>query len=153
MQENIIAVLYFIKKQLYSMPVSKTESMGADGSINQKFLDAKKLIFFKNKFHKTGQTIVGTEILAKSGKIIWAMNYFGKINSSLFVSDVVYIFLKEAITNLLANKPFRGPDDFSKNSFRYVSQTTGDANKFHGTEKIFCGKTLAYEGYFHGGII
>ena len=54
---------------------------------------------------------------------------------------------------MLSEKPFRGPDNFEQNDFKYANTAGGDINNFKGEEKIFYKDKLIYELFYHGGSV
>ena len=77
------------------------------------------------------------------------MNYYGRVISDSFSGD----FLKEALFNVPATKPFRGPEHFSKDNYTYKCKVDGSFEYFQGYEEIFYFDKKIYELHFHGGII
>ena len=94
----------------------------------------------------------GEEIVLEDGKVIWVMNYYGKILVKLEPGKV-YKFLKKALMKINKNKPFRGPKKFSEGEFSYINNVDGDLTLFKGVEKIFLRKKKIYFCYYHGGSI
>ena len=90
-----------------------------------------------------------TEALYSSGKIIWSMNYAGR----KLDKDFEYGFLKEALLLVSSEKPFRGPDEYSKGDYKYICETIGHFEWFRGYESITFKGELVYECYYHGGMV
>ncbi|WP_438495908.1 DUF5680 domain-containing protein [Paenibacillus sp. IHBB 3054] len=95
------------------------------------------------------EKFAGEEALWEDGTPIWAMNYAGRIIAEGFSGD----FLKEALLQVPQNKPFRGPDSYSKDRFTYNCKVDGDFGWFSGYEEIWAGDIKVYECMFHGGVI
>lgn len=81
------------------------------------------------------------------------MNYYGKIISEITSAKSVYQFLQGALEKITEDKPFRGPDRFKKDNFRYFNKTRGSLEKFEGEEKIFYKGRLVYRLIYNGGIV
>lgn len=96
---------------------------------------------------------IGEETVFQNEKIVWGMNYYGKVISKIILSKQIYQFLQEALRKVPKNKPFRGPDKFQKDNFRYFNKTKGTLKKFEGEEIIFHKGILIYRLIYHGGII
>ncbi|HUT95999.1 MAG TPA: DUF5680 domain-containing protein [Candidatus Paceibacterota bacterium] len=96
---------------------------------------------------------VGEEIIWKSGKTVWGMNYYGKIVSQTVSPRQIYQFLQETLKRIPENKPFRGPYRFKKDNFKYFNKTKGTVEKFEGEEMIFHKGKSVYKLIYHGGII
>lgn len=96
-----------------------------------------------------GERFTGEEALFENNEPIWAMNYSGIEKSEKFSGS----FLKEALSNVPENLPFRGPTIFKAGDNLYLCHVTGDFTWFQGKEEIYCQNELVYECFFHGGII
>jgi len=96
---------------------------------------------------------IGQEIVWQNGKIIWGMNYYGKVVSEVIPVKQIYQFLKEVLKKVLENKPFRGPDNFKQGDFEYFNKVEGVVENFQGEEAIFYKKQLVYKLNYHGGLV
>lgn len=97
---------------------------------------------------------IGEEIVLEKGKIIWGMNYYGKVISEKIISaKQIYQFLQEALKKVAEDKPFRGPNNFEQGSFEYFDKTEGALENFQGEETVFYKKQLVYQLKYHGGLI
>lgn len=96
-----------------------------------------------------GEQFAGEEIVCKSGKAVYAMNYVGRVLDQHFSGN----FLKAALRAADKTLPFRGPEFFQDGQFIYKAKVTGDVNWFQGYEEIFCDQIKVYECYFHGGLM
>ena len=94
-------------------------------------------------------TLCLTADLWRDGVPLWSMNYYGRVTAEPFSGD----FLKAALYEVPADKPFRGPDIFRQGDYTYHCQTSGDFEWFQGYEDIFYLDKKIYELYFHGGVI
>ena len=95
----------------------------------------------------------GTEIVWHAGKISWCMNYYGQVKSSEANTEKVYAFLRKAMSQLSADRPFRGPSRLKEEDFEYRDESEGDINQFRGTEIILYRGKEVYRLEYHGGII
>ena len=96
-----------------------------------------------------GKMFSGQEALWQDNVPLWSMNYYGRVISDPFSGD----FLKEALFNVPATNPFRGPKHFSKDNYTYKCKVDGSFEYFQGYEEIFYLDKKIYELHFHGGII
>lgn len=96
---------------------------------------------------------IGEEIVWKDGKMIWAMNYYGRITSNFPPAKEIYSFLRKALRQASEIDIFRGPSSFYENEFKYTNASEGNIENFIGTEKIFYIKDEVYELIYHGGLI
>ncbi len=89
----------------------------------------------------------GEEAVWIEGTPVYAMNYYGQILSENF--DIA--FLKEMLSLVSYERPFRGPEYHQKGDYAYHCQVHGDFNCFHGEEIIYCKQEKVYFCMFHGG--
>jgi hypothetical protein len=95
------------------------------------------------------ENFAGEEALWENEGPFWAMNYCGRVISSVFEGD----FLKEALYHVPKELPFRGPREFKRGNLTYKCTINGDFEWFNGFEEIYCGQTKVYECIFHGGLL
>lgn len=96
-----------------------------------------------------GEKFAGEEALWKNGVPFWAMNYAGRVIAEGFSGD----FLKEALSLVPEDMPYRGPLAYSSGDYVYKCSVTGGIKWFTGYEEILKSDTKVYECYFHGGEI
>ena len=103
-------------------------------------------------YHDTylgGANFAGEEAVWLSGNPYWSMNYAGRVIGENFSGD----FLKEALFNVPAQMPFRGPKEYSSGDYTYECRVSGELEWFCGCETISFRGQVIYECNFHGGII
>lgn len=103
--------------------------------------------FYYHDTYLGGEKFGGEEAVWRKGKPIWCMNYAGRTLGENFSID----FLKEALSKVSADKPFRGPDIFTNGDYHYHSRVEGGFEWYQGYEEIFCREQKIYECFFHGG--
>ncbi|MFW6036138.1 MAG: DUF5680 domain-containing protein [Halanaerobiales bacterium] len=96
-----------------------------------------------------GIKFAGEEALWQDNKPFWAMNYYGRVLDESFEGD----FLKEVLSNVPVDMPYRGPESYQKDEFTYTCKVDGDFDWFIGYEKIYKADKKIYECRFHGGAI
>jgi transcriptional regulator with XRE-family HTH domain len=96
-----------------------------------------------------GERFSGEEAVWVDHHPVWAMNYTGRTLGELFSGD----FLKEALSMVPFEMPFRGPAIHVKNEYGYHCHVNGTFEWFHGYEEIRVRNEKVYECLFHGGII
>lgn len=96
-----------------------------------------------------GETFIGEECLWQGGIPLWAMNYCGRVIAAGFDGD----FLKEVLCNASFEKPYRGPEKYSRGGLTYECSVQGDFAWFQGYETIYLHSQKVYECVFHGGKI
>ena len=62
-------------------------------------------------------------------------------------------FLKEALLQVPADKPFRGPCEYRDGDYTYKSTVKGDFEWFQGYEVIAYRGEVIYECHYHGTLI
>jgi hypothetical protein len=139
---------------------AKIATYASEGEANERVLEdgAKELIFEDGEFKYRDRyygfnPFIGEEIVWKNGKIVWSMNYYGKIVSDVVSAKEIYEFLKMAMRQVKEDRPFRGPNNFKSGDFEYIDESSGDVNDFFGTEKILFKGQEIYKLIYHGGIV
>jgi len=139
---------------------AKIATYASVGEANERTLEdgAKELTFEDGnlKYHDRYygfNPFIGEEVVFENEKIVWSMNYYGKIISGVVSAKQIYEFLKMAMRQVKEDRPFRGPDNFKSGDFEYTDESIGDINDFSGTEKILFKGQEIYRLVYHGGIV
>lgn len=94
----------------------------------------------------------GTEhIYSNDDSLIWKMNYYGEIIDTSSDPLKVYTFLREAMSSITPEYPFRGPANFKKGRLSYKNVQNGTVLSFHGNETISVDGFILYYLHYHGG--
>lgn len=96
-----------------------------------------------------GDNFIGEEAIWEENKPIWGMNYTGRVVGEDFSGK----FLKEALSHVTLEMPYRGPSRYEKEGYTYKCRIEGEFEWFVGCEKIFFNGVKVYECMFHGGSI
>lgn len=96
-----------------------------------------------------GESFAGEEALWRASLPLWAMNYSGRLVGEGFSGD----FLKECLSLVSLELPYRGPLLHCAGDFVYHSKIEGSFEWFSGNEEIFARGRKVYECRFHGGMI
>jgi len=96
-----------------------------------------------------GERFSGEEAMWEDSRPIWAMNYSGRVTGQPFSGD----FLKEALSHVSIDKPYRGPEYFTDGTYEFAMTVEGDMDWFQGYEEITTQRCQVYELYFHGGTV
>jgi hypothetical protein len=94
---------------------------------------------------------IGEELIWQDERLIWGMNYYGKVTQETIPPSQVYSFLRQALHLVRADRPFRGPDYFRAGSFTYVDKSNGVLDAFTGDETIYYRDQQVYHLDYHGG--
>ena len=137
---------------------AKVACYASEGEMNEEILDdgANQLKYQDGKFKYRDRyygfnPFVGEEIVWEDDKIIWFMNYFGKVISKEVSEKEIYGFLRIAMKEIKEDRPFRGPKYLKKENFEYFDDSSGNADNFTGTEKILFNRKEVYRLVYHGG--
>ena len=79
------------------------------------------------------------------------MVYYGLVYEG--VNKEVYDFLMESLSVCTEDMPYRGPEVYRKDNWKYENKFTGKLEQFSGTEKIFKDDTCVYEANYIGGLV
>ena len=86
----------------------------------------------------------GQEVVSYQSRPVWQMSYKGEVTDKNQDAKQVYHFLKKVLSQITTNKPFRGPEKFMENNFKYINEVKGDIKKFQGTEMIYLNDQEVY---------
>ena len=97
---------------------------------------------------------IGEEIVYKSGKPAWGMNYYGFTLNSEISEGLFDAILRPALMSGSGdNIPVRGPKEFINGEWKYTFNTEGDLANFTGLEEISKNGEVVCRLYCHGGFI
>lgn len=141
----------------FLVEAKKTSSSGnsrkvASSRPNSDDYTFKKYDYYYLDSHIGRQNFIGQEVIWQDEKSYWGMNYAGK----LLTNDIPHgfsSFLKEALTNVTEDGPYRGPSEFKKNDFLYECSWTGEVDSFKGEELVSHNGTAIFKLEFHGGTL
>lgn len=142
-RENLINFLCEAKKRTYA---------GHGAEVMSTRPSSHDLVYEENdlKYIDTylgGEKFIGEEALWQEGAPIWGMNYAGRVVGEGFDGE----FLKEALSKVDGDQPYRGPRRYEKGPYTYKCRVEGDFEWFVGCEKIHLNGVKVYECMFHGG--
>ena len=112
----------------------------------------KKYDYYYLDSHIGRQNFIGQEVIWKDEKSYWGMNYAGKLLTN-DIPNGFTTFLKEALSNVTVEGPYRGPKEFEKDGFVYECSWTGEVNSFKGEEIVSYDGTPVFKLEFHGGTL
>jgi hypothetical protein len=97
---------------------------------------------------------IGQEAVYFQGKVVWAMNYFGRIlNPAQITSAQAGALIKASLTQMYAEGRFLGGFEHTQGELTYVDTSDGDYTFFTGREWIHRRAEVVYELVYHGGLI
>jgi len=121
----------------------------ADGSTTIKYEDGGYR-YHDNYFG--GEPYGGREVVFLNNKPIWMMVYYGFVHKGIEGKEV-YPFLMESLCNSTLEMPYRGPELFERDNFKYENKLMGNTDNFYGTEKIYKDSVCIYEASYIGGLV
>lgn len=143
--EEIIEFLCRAKKSTYAGHGGKVESSRpnshdlAYSEDNLKYIDT----------YLGSERFSGEEAIWIDEHPFWAMNYSGRVIDEGFSGS----FLKEVLSFVPKEKPYRGPMVYQKGDYKYHCIVNGEFEWFNGYEEIYHNDIKIYECIFHGGIV
>lgn len=144
-QLNIIKFLIRAKKATYAGKGAETVSSRPKS--HDLTYSENDLMYYDT--YLGGDRFAGEEAIWIDNIPYWSMNYAGRVTGDNFSGD----FLKDALSHVNADKPFRGPEMYSDGDYTYFCEVNGDFEWFQGNENISFKGRIIYECFFHGGII
>ena len=112
-------------------------------------LEYKEEDMFYYDSYLGGECFSGEEAIWIQEIPVWCMNYSGRVIGGNFSGD----FLKEALSHVPKDMPYRGPAIYKKGDYSYHCKVDGAFIWFQGYEEIFYGTEKIYECYFLGGAV
>lgn len=100
-----------------------------------------------------GVFFVGQETVYEAAAPVWAMGYAGGIITLDVSLSEVYAFLRAALRQVTAERPYRGPRQWRKGVCVYTDDSQGDLAWFWGTETITHRGQLVYQLRYSGGLL
>lgn len=97
-----------------------------------------------------GNPFSGQESVALGGKVVWAAQYRGSVETGQDV-HATYEFLKAALRQ--PSDFYRGPETYKAAGLRYFNEQTGGLEAFMGTERISKGSKKVYVCHYLGGLV
>jgi len=99
-----------------------------------------------------GEPYGGRLLVFYKDKPVWIMVYYGWVESGIEPKSV-YPVLQNALKQMPADIPLRGPTEYQESEFVYTNQWTGDVDRYSGEEKIKKSGKLVYKANYLGGLV
>lgn len=144
--QKLAEFLLLAKKNTYAAAENQTKS-SRTGSHDYCYEDNSGYKYYDT--YLGGECFAGEEAVWLHEQPVWSMNYVGRVIGENFSGD----FLKEALKEVPQERPFRGPEIYTKGGYHYHCKVDGGFVWFQGYEEIFYMDEKIYECYFHGGSI
>jgi hypothetical protein len=97
---------------------------------------------------------IGEEIIYYQGKVVWGMNYFGRItHPERITSAEAGAIIQQCLSKMYQSGRFLGGYKQSIGQFTYTDTNEGDPLYFTGKEWIDLNNEIVYALVYHGGLI
>jgi hypothetical protein len=97
---------------------------------------------------------IGEEVVYHGGKVVWGMNYFGRIiHPERIASAEAGAIIKQSLSIMYQSGRFLGGFKNSMGKFNYTDTNDGDPLYFTGKEWIDLNGEVIYTLVYHGGLI
>ncbi len=97
---------------------------------------------------------IGEEIVYQRGKVVWGMNYFGRIILPDKISSAIAgEIIQQSLSELYRSGRFLGGYKHIVGEFTYTDTNTGDTLYFTGREWIERDGEIVYALDYHGGLV
>lgn len=101
-----------------------------------------------------GSDFIGEEAVYCKYRIIWVMNYYGKIiQPSLITAGETGRIIMASLSKMYQEGRFLGGFNHLEGDDSYFDTNNGDITSFTGREWIMRKDKLVYELHYHGGLI
>ena len=108
-------------------------------------------------YHDTyfgSRDFIGEEVVYKTEKPVWAMNYYGFVlNDDISTADAYKILRSALMQEYDDILPVRGPREYSEGEYTYRNSVEGYLDRFMGTEEILLSSEVIYQCWYHGGMV
>lgn len=99
-----------------------------------------------------GEPYGGRIVVSLEDKPYWVMVYYGWVEEGIDV-DSVYGVLRNALKQMPADYPFRGPKELKDGEYTYTNSWKGKVERYSGEEQIMQGGKLIYKANYMGGLV
>lgn len=147
--EDLKQFIYNASRATYASGDESIKAKQPDGSTTIEYHEGD-WAYHDNYFG--GEPYGGREVVFYRGKSVWMMVYYGYVLIENGNAEV-YGFLMEALRHTTIEAPYRGPERFEKDNWRYENMIDGAVENFTGVEKIFRDEKLVYEAKYIGGLV
>lgn len=99
-----------------------------------------------------GEPYGGRTVVFHESKPIWIMVYYGWVEEGV-ETDPIYAILRNALKQMPADYPYRGPQKYSENEYTYTNNWSGEVDRFSGSEQITQNGKVIYKADYMGGLV
>lgn len=152
--ETFAAFLVTAKRQTYA-------TQGDDATVTP-FLPGSRQLEYRDgpllyrDIYFGGAYFVGQETVYYDSSALWAMGYAGGLTKAAVrpaEMRLVYDFLRAALRQVAADRPYRGPNTFRQGEYSYRDESQGEVDDFWGAETITHQDRRVYQLHYSGGLL
>lgn len=99
-----------------------------------------------------GEPYGGRTVVFHEGKPVWMMVYYGWVEEGA-ETNPIYAILRNALKQMPADYPYRGPKEYSENEYAYTNNWNGEVDRFSGSEQITQNGKVIYKADYMGGLV
>lgn len=108
--------------------------------------------FFYRDIYFGTNFFAGQEVVYYQKRPLWTMIYAGGPATNANPGET-YTFLRQAMAQVEAGRPFRGPFELRQGDWLYRDHSTGNIERFDGEEMIWLAGVRVYRLFYHGGAL
>ncbi|MRN54506.1 hypothetical protein GJB61_16100 [Paenibacillus sp. LC-T2] len=149
--DEFVGFLLTAKKATYA-------SQGDEASVEPLLAGFRQLEYQKGEYFYRDLYVgmsffAGQESVYFRNEPIWTMTYGGGTGNEQRVFEVraIYTFLREALSVVSQESPYRGPSTYVQAEYQYLNDNQGTLERFFGTEKILLKGKEVYSLQYCGG--
>lgn len=119
-------------------------------------LEYREPPFFYRDIYFGMASFVGQETVYFREHPVWSLSYAGGVVPEIHTRNevrAIYAFLRQALQLVAYERPYRGPQFYHADTYRYLDASQGDITRFHGEEMIMSGGKRVYELHYNGGML
>lgn len=137
----------------------KSNEAGYAGGQEKKWIredDGSLTIVFEDGSWKShdnffgGEPYGGRTVVFHEGRPVWILVYYGWVDEQSN-PDELYAVLRNALKEMPAAAPYRGPGRYEEGQFTYLNRWEGELARFVGREEIQESSRLTYQAEYAGG--
>jgi len=149
MAETLSDFLVLAKRNTYSKK-SARERKNPDGS--KEFSFRKGKLAYSDKYYGN-HAFSGQETVFSGKTPLWSMVYTGRSLVTGTEEKKMAEFLKDCLSRVERDAPFRGPLNFKMGKFSYENTFFGNLSMFSGSEAIKFGGKVVFVLSYSGGAV
>ena len=148
---------FLVEAKLHTYAAQDNEASVSALLPGSKQLEFRQGDFVYRDVYFGGHFFAGQETIYWQEQPIWSMVYAGGLlveaKGDVIDAGMVYAFLRAAMRQVRAERPFRGPSRWQDCAWLYEDQGSGDLKRFNGKERILFQGDVVYALDYSGGLL